>query len=926
MWILAILPLLCATQLTSEAQCLTSEVEVIVEIENDVFAPSETSWTIHDSNANLIASGAPDGTTLCVDASLCLTFTIRDTGGDGLSSNFLSSFPGSFTVYYDGNLISTGVDFGFEATADMGTCLPGSSCSSPIQVTENNTYTAAPPNTWYEFTVSQSGMYEVSTCDQGNSCDTRIYMYDYCQNLLWQDNQQGTMAYADDVCGLLAKSSVALAAGDVIYIRIADDLGDCGIIPIDWTLKYQGAISGCMDASSCTFNPMATVSDPSSCLYPPDCPDGPDLAVDEQQLIATIFYETRSNSDGCFVAEGCMNGYGTREILRFTTKIDNIGNQDFYIGQTPASTTATDPLWEWDNCHSHWHYEGYAEYVLYDAAGNLIPIGFKNGFCVMDLSCDGGGVAKYHCTNQGISAGCEDFYDYGLDCQWIDITDVADGQYTLVVRVNWNQKADALGRQELTFSNNWGQVCIDIDRTNPGVLTVINTCSPYVDCAGDIYGSAELDCNGVCNGLAHPGDLDGDYLYTQDDIDSYINEILYPYIAASACTDLDSDGQIDLNDAAQVAACKVVNESNNNTTDHDHCNLPTTEVYNPNQLATFSIGDHDPVNQYVDIYLTNPGAPLFAYQLQISGLEIQSISSILNEPGYDMTYGFNADGELVAVSPSETPTGMYATPEPLIRIYYTSLTASDVCITAAPAAINALREEIETDFGDCLSVNGVQFHLKVLLEGPYLSTSASMSSAYLYYGLLPVNQPFSQAPWNYSGLEQVPDPLTLPSAIVDWVLVEIWDDNGLVDRVAAVVLQDGTVTDVDGVANGVDFNFVTQGSYYVVVRSRNHLDQRSNNMVTVNNAANIFDFSQGDVAGGMTSLTELSPGVYGMAAGDFDANGVINFVDFNQYLSNSSGLLSYDNEDCNLDSHVTVIDYNLYRKNSSKIASPELRF
>ena len=41
---------------------------------------------------------------------------------------------------------------------------------------------------------------------------------------------------------------------------------------------------------------------------------------------------------------------------------------------------------------------------------------------------------RFTCSNMGISSGCSDMYHNKLDCQWIDITDLPDGQYWLTVR------------------------------------------------------------------------------------------------------------------------------------------------------------------------------------------------------------------------------------------------------------------------------------------------------------------------------------------------------------------------------------------------------------------------------------------------------------------------------------------------------------
>lgn len=50
--------------------------------------------------------------------------------------------------------------------------------------------------------------------------------------------------------------------------------------------------------------------------------------------------------------------------------------------------------------------------------------GKKTGFCLMDSMCPGGRPAKYTCSYQGVSAGCQDAYVSDLSCQWVDITDL----------------------------------------------------------------------------------------------------------------------------------------------------------------------------------------------------------------------------------------------------------------------------------------------------------------------------------------------------------------------------------------------------------------------------------------------------------------------------------------------------------------------
>ncbi len=211
----------------------------------------------------------------------------------------------------------------------------------------------------------------------------------------------------------------------------------------------------------------------------------PDLIVVESALQNSFQVQTLNSDDQCYLNEGCVNGLGQRDIIRFTTHIKNIGNQDFYVGSPPGNPADENEVWEYDECHGHWHYEGYAEYKLFDENNIEIPIGFKNGFCLIDIECSGGGNFTYTCSNQGISAGCGDVYSSGLDCQWIDITDVPDGRYRLELRVNWDQDPDANGNYETSYTNNTGSICFDLERMagEVSVDVVGNGCDPDVDCS-----------------------------------------------------------------------------------------------------------------------------------------------------------------------------------------------------------------------------------------------------------------------------------------------------------------------------------------------------------------------------------------------------------------------------------------------------------
>jgi hypothetical protein len=196
---------------------------------------------------------------------------------------------------------------------------------------------------------------------------------------------------------------------------------------------------------------------PDEGTSPPEPEALPDLIIDGAYLTATIEQDiVDASADLCLFNEGCVTGDGPRRVVRFGTRSANLGTADVVVG----APLADNPLWEFDACHEHFHFEGYARYDLIDAAtGAVLPIGNKNGFCLQDLDvwtssaqCD-----RYNCDYQGISVGCADVYTPDLDCQWIDITDVAPGNYELVVTVNTDGSI-----RELNTLNNTASVSLEI--------------------------------------------------------------------------------------------------------------------------------------------------------------------------------------------------------------------------------------------------------------------------------------------------------------------------------------------------------------------------------------------------------------------------------------------------------------------------------
>ncbi len=178
-----------------------------------------------------------------------------------------------------------------------------------------------------------TGMYQINTCDTLNACGSKIWVYGQCQNLLISNDPTGADFYAAGGCDNGAIASLLLAGGQDYYIRIRYEPANCDTTPIHFTLSYIGAITGCTDPTACNYEPLATVSD--TCIYPgdPACPQAPDLVTRQDVFRQSLNFRTYDNPDACAVEEGCIRGLGVRHIIEFSTYIENIGEQDYHIGQ-----------------------------------------------------------------------------------------------------------------------------------------------------------------------------------------------------------------------------------------------------------------------------------------------------------------------------------------------------------------------------------------------------------------------------------------------------------------------------------------------------------------------------------------------------------------------------------------------------------------
>jgi hypothetical protein len=242
-------------------------------------------------------------------------------------------------------------------------------------------------------------------------------------------------------------------------------------VTLDLGTVCEPGVSDCgPDALCCTAcckdaeEPICTLADEFG-----GCPL-PDLSVDEGRLTNSLESEWIDVApDDCEIEEGCVDAPGMRRVLRFATTTPNSGTADLSMGK-PENNPDT---FVYSECHDHYHFTGYANYRLLTPEGQEAATGHKQAFCLMDYeNWDQGGRARYNCNVQGISVGWADTYDSYLPCQWIDITGVPSGDYTLEVSLNPDHFIP-----ELSYDNNILQVPVTIDDSSePGADTgVVDT-------------------------------------------------------------------------------------------------------------------------------------------------------------------------------------------------------------------------------------------------------------------------------------------------------------------------------------------------------------------------------------------------------------------------------------------------------------------
>lgn len=173
-----------------------------------------------------------------------------------------------------------------------------------------------------------------------------------------------------------------------------------------------------------------------------------------------------------------------RLLLKFDGQVTNVGTGPLHVAGNPQHADPADPtshdVWQWvrgadgelrrlrpvpiefqdDDDHNHFHLIEIMRYSLWDGNGSgaqAVTASTKVGFCLEDTEtypgfadpgpqtyvssftefCQGGRPTAESLV-MGVTEGWRDVYGWEANLQWIDVSDVAPGEYWIAIEANPN--------------------------------------------------------------------------------------------------------------------------------------------------------------------------------------------------------------------------------------------------------------------------------------------------------------------------------------------------------------------------------------------------------------------------------------------------------------------------------------------------------
>ncbi|WP_430409869.1 choice-of-anchor Q domain-containing protein [Kordia sp.] len=227
---------------------------------------------------------------------------------------------------------------------------------------------------------------------------------------------------------------------------------------------------------------------------------------------------------------------------------------------------------------------------------------------------------------------------------------------------------------------------------------------------------------------------------------------------------------------------------------------------------------------------------------------------------------------------------------------FTDAANGDYTLTASSPAINAGNntfvigttdvannnrvEDTTVDIGayEYAAATSVLLSPRVFLQGPMLGGNAIMNDDLRAGNDLPTTSPYADGATCDAAVFTV----TGNDAIIDWIWVELRDvttNTIILDSQSALLQRDGDVVAVDGTSSLL-FN-QSVGSYYVVLKHRNHLGVMTNNTISLSGTTAIVDFTDANnqITFGSNSQTTfgMPSGITAMWAGNVNGDDIVQY-------------------------------------------------
>ena len=248
--------------------------------------------------------------------------------------------------------------------------------------------------------------------------------------------------------------------------------------------------------------------------------------------------------------------------------------------------------------------------------------------------------------------------------------------------------------------------------------------------------------------------------------------------------------------------------------------------------------------------------------------------------------------------------------------YTFSVTNSDGCIS--PPSNNAVINS------QPLQSTNKQLLVNVYLEGFFNLETVAMNKTLNDLSLIPLIQPYQEAPWNYAGSETI---LSVPTDVIDWILVELRAAATPAEALPATVLSgwprayllksNGAIVDLDGITPPTIGNPLITGHLYAIISHRNHISIMSNSGMTANCNDYTYNFTDSitKAYGNSSGYKQLTTNLFGMVSGNADGDGSISVLDFSKWASDFGKTTIYISSDIDGDGNVSVLDFSRWATN-----------